>query len=135
MAITSPTPSMALKVSTSASCMRFKSWSKKRQSILALATPMLAMPSPYITLGKVVRLARSTLSIRFWYDFSPNPSVSTICSRYLSRWKRSANSWINPMSMNFSSVASDRPSMFMASRLTKRVNALICLAAHFSLVQ
>ena len=37
--------------------------------------------------------------------------------------------------MNFSNVASDKPSMFMASLLTNNVNALIFFAGHSGFVQ
>ena len=37
---------------------------------------------------------------------------------------------IKPLAMNFSSVASDRPSIFIASRLTNNVNPLIAFAGH-----
>ena len=37
--------------------------------------------------------------------------------------------------MNFSSVASDRPSIFIASRLTNNVNPLIAFAGHSGFLQ
>ena len=47
----------------------------------------------------------------------------------------SAKVWMYPCAINFSNVASDSPSMFMASRLTKSENDLIRLALHLLFVQ
>ena len=58
-----------------------------------------------------------------------------ISSLYLSISKISPKSRINPLAMNFSSVASDNPSIFIASRLTNKVNPLIAFAGHSGLRQ
>ena len=50
-------------------------------------------------------------------------------------WKISSNSWMNPAAMNFSSVISERPSIFKASRLTNRSKLLIFFAWHSGFVQ
>ena len=56
--------------------------------------------------------------IRLLYDFSPNPSIAMICSLYCSKLYKSFNSDKNPCSIIFINVASDKPSIFIASRLT-----------------
>ena len=72
---------------------------------------------------------------RFSKDFSPNPSIVMISSRYFSISKMSPKLCIKPFAINFSRVASDRPSIFMASLLTNSVNALIFFAAQSGFIQ
>ena len=58
-----------------------------------------------------------------------------IASWWRSRWKISEYLWINPCAMNFSRVASERPSTFRASLLTKSANDFTRFAWHSGLVQ
>ena len=58
--------------------------------------------------------------------------ISSLC---LPISKISPKFLIKPLAMNFSSVASERPSIFKASRLTNKVKLLIFFAWHSGLVQ
>ena len=85
--------------------------------------------------GKVTVRDFSMEVIKFWNDFSPKPSILVITSLYCSKWNKSANSVTNPLAINFSIVASDNPSMFIASLLTNNVKDFIFFARHSGLIQ
>ena len=127
-AIISPTPSISTSSSIEACLIFSRSFENALHTIFAFDSPIFAMPRLYINFAVVVIFAVSAAFTSFSYDFSPNPSIDIISSLYLLSLKRSASSCKNPFDMNFSMVASDIPSMFIASRLTKSDIDLIFFA-------
>ena len=102
--------------------------------LLRLPHRCWGMPSAYRGRGSVVSLVLSMLCIRFSYDFSPNPSMVVISSPISADLKDIPQNLSKTSGYPLFRVASDNPSIFIASRLTNNVNALIAFAGHSELV-